>query len=174
MEVILLLIVGSIIYNVIENYLKNKNTVTLTNSHQPKNNSNNKEIDFGNDKKFEKQESHTVINNYYTQNNSYVQQNQYYKKSKSKDENKDHSEKIWKELGYRIKNGETYSYKFYGNKIFKPNQVEKIGSYQIRYSEHSLAKKLLNDTGSKNHAKDILVESYGLSETKAQKLLNNL
>mgnify|MGYP006995719158 CR=1 FL=1 len=121
----------------------------------------------------EKEEKTTIINhNYYTQNNVYVQQNNCYKKSKSK--NKDHSEKVWNNLGYRIKYRETFSYKMYGKEIFTPNQVEKIGSYQIKHSESGLAKKLLNNTGSKSHAKNILVNNYSLSESKAQKLLNNL
>lgn len=76
-------------------------------------------------------------------------------------------------MGYRLKSGETYSYKFYGNKIFTPKQVDKIGSCQIRYSETCLAKKLLNDTGSKSHTKDILVENYGLPESKARRLVNS-
>lgn len=174
MEFILFLIIVSIIYSVVENYSKNNNTSMPTNSHKPKHTFDNKEVNFDNNKEFEKKKETHIINNYYTQNNTYVQQNNYYKKSKSKDENKDHSEKKWKELGYRIKNGETYSYKYYGKEIFTQEQVEKIGSYQIRYSKTGLAKKLLNDTGSKSHTKDILVENYGLSETKAKKLLNNL
>jgi len=97
----------------------------------------------------------TIVNNYYTQNNIYVQQNNYH--NKSEDERKDHSEKVWKRLGYKVKYGETYSYKFYGNEIFKPSQVERIGSNQVKYSESGLARKLLNDTGSKKHTKDILV-----------------
>jgi len=62
----------------------------------------------------------------------------------------------------------------YGNEIYKPDQVEKIGSYQVHYSETGLAKKLLDNTGSKSHAKDILVDNYGLSESKAKRLVNNL
>ena len=111
----------------------------------------------------------TVVNNYYVQNNVYIQQNNYH--NKSKDENKDHSEKVWKRLGYKVKYGETYSYKFYGNEIFKPSQVERIGSNQVKYSESGLARKLLNDTGSKKHAKDILVNQYGYSQASAKSLV---
>ena len=114
----------------------------------------------------------TVVNNYYVQNNVYIQQNNYH--NKSEDENKDHSEEVWKRLGYKVKYGETYSYKFYGNKIFKPNQVERIGSNHVKYSESGLVRKLLNDTGSKNHTKNILVNNYGVSESKAKKLLYNI
>lgn len=118
-----------------------------------------------------KKDNENIVKNYYTQN-VYVQQNNYYNNSKSEDENKDHSEKVWKRLGYKIKNGETYSYKFYGNKIFTPDQVEKIGShYQIKYSETGLTKKLLKDTGSKAHTKNILIDNYGVSESRANKLV---
>lgn len=124
-------------------------------------------------KDFEK-ETQIVINNYYTQNNTYVQQNNYYKKPKIEDENKVHSEKVWKRLGYKVKHGETYSYKMYGKQIFKPDQVEKIGSYQIRYSQNGLAQKLIKNTGSKSHAKNILVDNYGLSKSEAQRLVNEI
>jgi len=111
----------------------------------------------------------TIVNNYYTQNNVYVQQNNYYEKPSQ--ELSDHTAKIWKRLGYSIKHGETYSYKFYGNEIFKPNQVERIGSNHVKYSESGLARKLLNDTGSKKHAKDILVNQYGYSQASAKSLV---
>jgi len=111
----------------------------------------------------------TAVNNYYVQNNVYIQQNNYH--NKSEDENKDHSEKVWKRLGYKVKYGETYSYKFYGNEIFKPNQVERIGSNHVKYSESGLARKLLNDTGSKKHTIDILVDSYGIPVNRAKFLV---
>lgn len=175
MEFILFLIVGGIIYSVIENYFKN-NATPKTDIHRQENNLSNSNTKpaVKTEVAESKKETQTIINNYYTQNNIYVQQNNYTKKSKSEDENKDHSEKVWKKLGYRVKGGETYAYKFYGNKIFTPDQVEKIGSYEIRYSETGLTKKLLNVTGSKSHTKDILVDNYGLSESKAQRLINSL
>ena len=194
MEFILLLIVGSVIYSAVENYFKNNNSKSKADGYLEKNNfdnfnakpsKSNDTVEWWNIKQDNisnintkptiktevvqevKKEAQTIIN-------IYVQQNNPYKKSKSKDENKDHSEKVWRKLGYKIKSGETYSYKFYGNKIFTPDQVEKIGSYQIRYSESGLAKKLLNNTSSKSHAQNILVENYGLAESKAQRLANSL
>jgi len=169
MEFLLLLIVGSIIYGFIVKHLETKDTNADINFLNKS--SNVVDTDEVKQRKA-KRENNTTINNYYTQNNIYVQQNNYSKKSKSKDTSTDHSEKVWNKLGYRIKRGESYSYKFYGNMIFTPDQVEKIGSYKVQYSETGLAKKLLKDTGSKSHAKDILVHNYGLSKSKAQNLLN--
>lgn len=189
MEWIILLVVGFVVYGYFDDNFKN-DTNSQSNSTQTKSAKqmleelNFDDADFHqiNKKSATKPEilhedtkNTTTINNYYTYNNIHVQQNNYYEKSKSEDENKDHSEKVWNRLGYQVKPGETYSYKFYGNKIYTPDQVEKIGShYQIKYSETGLTKKLLNDTGSKSHAKNILVQNYGLSESKATKLLNNL
>ena len=112
----------------------------------------------------------TTINNYYTQNNTYVQQNNY--NLKSNEENKDHSERVWNRLGYKIKQGETYSYKFYGNEIYTPEQVEQIECNQVKYSESGLTKKLLKDTKSKSLTQKILVDSYGLSKSEAKRLTN--
>lgn len=94
------------------------------------------------------------------------------------EELKDHTEKVWDKLGYRVKSGETYSYKFYGREIFTPDQVEKIGNYRNRIarpglSENQLKVKtiglaLVEKTGSKRAAKDILVEKYGLDEKTAK------
>lgn len=42
------------------------------------------------------------------------------------DEKKDHSEDVWKKLGYKIKFGERHTYKMYGRKIYKPDQVVKM------------------------------------------------
>ncbi|MEA1915145.1 MAG: hypothetical protein U9N30_07495, partial [Campylobacterota bacterium] len=92
--------------------------------------------------------------------------------SKSKDEYTDHSARVWKRLDYKIKYAESYSYKFYGNKIFTPEQVEKIGSnYQIKYSETGLTRKLLKDTGLKQLTKKLLINNYGLSRSKANELV---
>lgn len=124
-----------------------------------------------------KEEKPTVVNNYYTQNNVYIQQNNY--RNKSTDENKGHSAKVWKRMGYKVRYGETYSYKFYGNEIFTPDQVERIGSYNepLRL-ENGLSKNqkqakqlgysLVNKCGSKRKAKDILVEKYGFDENTAK------
>ena len=112
----------------------------------------------------------TPVNNYYVQNNYYIQQNNY-SKSKSADENKDHTAKVWKRLGYRVKAGKSYAYKFYGKEIYKPDQVELDSTYSIKYSKEGLAKKLLRNTGSKSMAKDILVKEYGVSEYEAKNLV---
>jgi len=108
-----------------------------------------------------------VTNNYYTQNNTYVQQNNYYNNS---GESKGHTKKVWKRLGYRVIPGESYAYKFYGNLVFNPNQVEKLSTNRVKYSEDGLAKKLLSNTKSKKMAKNILVKGYGYSESRAKNL----
>lgn len=162
MEFLLLLIGVSILYGLIENNSKRKDNNASTGI-------SNKPSNF-----VDKEENQTIINNYCTQNNVYVQQNNYHKKSQSNHKTKGHSEKIWNKLGYRIKRGESYSYKYYGNEIFTSAQVEKNSSYEIQYSETGLAKKLLHNTGSKNHAKNILVNNYGLSKSKAENLLSDI
>lgn len=123
--------------------------------------------DFVYSKKEEPKKS--VVNNFYIQKNTYVQQNNYY--NKSSEESKGHTEKVWKRLGYSIKYGESYAYKFYGNEIFKPNQVERLSTNRVKYSENGLAQKLLSDTKSKKMSKDILVKEYGYSETNAKNLV---
>lgn len=116
-----------------------------------------------------KKSEETIVNNYYIQQNVYVQHNNHY--GKSSKELSDHSAKAWKELGYSVKYGESYSYKFYGKEIFTPQQVEKSSSNRVKYSEDGLASKLLNDTGSKKFAKDILVREYDYSESNAKNLV---
>lgn len=98
--------------------------------------------------------------------------------NRSSEANKDHTEKVWNKLGYEVKPGETYDYKFYGREIFKPHQVQKIGNYRNRIaspglSENQLKVKtiglaLVEKTGSKRAAKDILVEKYGFDEQTAK------
>lgn len=118
---------------------------------------------------YTKSKETSVVNNYYVQQNIYVQQN--YQHHKSSKTNKDHSEKVWNELGYSVKRGETYAYKFYGNEIYTPDQVVKSSSNRVKYSEDGLATKLLNNTGSKKMAKDILVREYGYNESNAKALV---
>lgn len=96
----------------------------------------------------------------------------------SSEENKDHTAAVWERLGYQVKAGETYSYKFYGREIFKPHQVEKAGQYRNRIAKSGLSENqlkvktlglaLVEKTGSKRAAKDILVEDYGFSENTAK------
>lgn len=86
---------------------------------------------------------------------------------------KDHSEKVWNKLGYKVKNGEKCSYKFYGNEIFTPEQVERNISYKVKYSEIGLTKKLLENTCSEELTKQILIEKYGLNESKVNKLIRD-
>ena len=92
--------------------------------------------------------------------------------------NKDHTEKVWNKLGYEIIPGETYDYKFYGREIFKPHQVQKIGSYRTRIARLGLTENqlkvktiglaLVEKTGSKRAAKNILVDKYGFDEDTAK------
>lgn len=96
----------------------------------------------------------------------------------SSEENKDHTAAVWERLGYQVKAGETYSYKFYGREIFKPHQVERAGQYRNRIAKSGLSENqlkvktlglaLVEKTGSKRAAKDILVEDYGFSENTAK------
>lgn len=98
--------------------------------------------------------------------------------NRSSEANKDHTEKVWNKLGYEVIPGETYDYKFYGKEIFKPHQVQKIGSYRSRIaspglSENQLKVKtiglaLVEKTGSKRAAKDVLVDKYGFDEETAK------
>lgn len=117
-----------------------------------------------------------IINNYYVQNNIYVEVKEQSGK-KTKDEK--HTEKVWKDLGFSIKKGETYSSIFYGKELFTSEQVEKI-SYKKEplQLEHGLTtnqKKvkqlgytLVNKYASKRKAKDILVDKYGFDEKTAK------
>ncbi|NCD12242.1 MAG: hypothetical protein EOL93_06795 [Epsilonproteobacteria bacterium] len=73
-------------------------------------------------------ETKQTINNYYTQNNIYVQTTTPTSKAKGTD----HTAKVWRELGYQVKRGESYSYKHYGQEIYTPNQVERIGTLSYR------------------------------------------
>lgn len=98
--------------------------------------------------------------------------------SNKEDEDKDHTSAVWERLGYQVKAGETYSYKFYGREIFKSHQVVKAGCYRKRIASTSLSEKqikvktlglaLVEKTGSKRKAKDILVDEYGFSENTAK------
>lgn len=108
----------------------------------------------------------STVNNYYTQKNTYVQQNNYYNNS-----SKGLTERVWKRLGYSIKYGEKYSYKFYGNEIFTPDQVKMMSTNKVQCSENGLTKKLLSDTKSKKMTKNILVKQYGYSESNAKNLV---
>lgn len=114
-----------------------------------------------------KKKSDSTINNYYTQN-VYVNVKG---KNNQKSKLEQHTEKVWKDLGYCVREGEIYSSSFYGKKLFTSEQVEKIVPYKVKYSEIGLSRKLLNDTGSKSLTKKILVDKYGLSESKADKLI---
>mgnify|MGYP000132604392 CR=1 FL=1 len=104
--------------------------------------------------------------------------NEYSSKRQKSDSNRGHSKKVWERLGYRIKPGETYSYRYYGNEIFEPNQVEEIGKYRHQIQKTGLTERqlkvktlgsaLVKKTGSKRAAKDILVSEYGFEENTAK------
>lgn len=129
----------------------------------------------------EKTEPTTIVNNYYVQNNIYIKQEQT-SKANSYNELSDHSEKVWKRLGYKIKYGESYAYRMYGKAIYKPHQVERIGTSSQKLlsidSEYGLTKNqakvkrlgysLVNKCGSKKIAKDILIEKYDFDEDTAK------
>ena len=90
----------------------------------------------------EKADSSNVVIN--IQNNVYIH-NDYSNKSQG------HTEKVWREKGYEVNYGEVYSYMYFGNKIFKNNQVSRVSrkisrrnniSHQIQnprksYEEHT-------------------------------------
>lgn len=121
-------------------------------------------------------ESTTTTNNFYIQQNIYIQQNNNYTSS---EEHKDHSESVWRKMGYRVKYGQEYAYKMYGREIFTPDQVVKIDSnYEQLSLESGLTKNqkkvkqlgyaLVNKYKSKRKAKDILVEHYDFDEKTAK------
>lgn len=113
-----------------------------------------------------------TINIYNTQNIINVYESPSSKSKSRYSKNTDHTKNVWKKLGYKIKYGETYSYKFYGNEIFTPDQVESIKStLYVHTSENGLAHKLVSNTKSKRIAKDILVDEYGYTESEAKKLV---
>jgi hypothetical protein len=117
-----------------------------------------------------------IVNNYFVQNNVYAHYNP---NSSSNDSSKDHSKSVWERMGYRIKYGERYAYKMYGNEIFTPEQVEKT-SYEREtlQLENGLTKNqkkvkqlgyaLVNKVRSKRKAKDILIEEYDFDEDTAK------
>lgn len=99
-------------------------------------------------------------------------------KNKNYENNGGHSKRVWEQLGYSIKPGEIYAYKYYGNEIFKPCQVERKVSYRKQVARSGLTENqlkvktlgsaLVKRTGSKRTAKDILVEEYGFDENTAK------
>ena len=194
MEWFLLLIIGiTIVSSIIENVTKKESEFTNKRKLSSRDDQNKKNLEIIRSIKLDdipkndtveaeiiekKENRQTVINNHYTQN-VYVQQNNIYEKSKSKNENSSHTEKVWKRLGYRIKYGEIYSSNYFGNKLFTPNQVEKVGYCRKTLKvESNLSKNqkkvkqlgnfLVNKHGSKRKAKDILVDSYGFDERTAK------
>ncbi len=46
----------------------------------------------------------------------------------SSNKSEGHTARVWEKMGYTVKYGETYAYKFYGNEIFTEDQVVKKGS----------------------------------------------
>ncbi len=66
----------------------------------------------------------------------------------SSEELKDHTEKVWERLGYRVIDGEIYTYKMYGNEIYTPDQVEKVSAqHGYSQSETKGLKYILDDYG---------------------------
>jgi hypothetical protein len=60
-----------------------------------------------------------------------------------------HAERVWERMGYRVKYGETYAYKFYGNEIFTSDQVVKKV-----YSSHEGKKRFRRSRESETHTYD--------------------
>jgi len=157
--------------NVYENLTK-KDTDKSESNVSPKASSYTKRDDYCLDERVER----PVVHNHFTQN-IYVQQtNHYYTASK---ESKDHTAKVWKELGYSVKYGETYAYKFYGNEIYRPDQVERIGNrnepLQLEYGltknqrkVKQLGQAIVEKNHSKSLSKDILIDKYGFDEETAK------
>ena len=148
---------------------------TPTKSDKPKGSTPIKTYDYEEKNNETKNQPHT--NNVYIQNNVYVNVHQ----PKSSTKHTDHTEKVWNQLGYVVKEGETYAYKHYGNAIYTPDQVvsKKSISYkkplQIGYGLSANQEKvktlgyaLVEKCGSKRAAKDILVEQYGFDEETAR------
>ena len=164
MEVLLLIIGFALFVGYLSNNTSNsvKNTTSYTSqadifkSDEPKTNST-------------PQEEKATVNNIFIQQNTIniqVNNNQTNKGSGG------HTKKIWQKLGYKVKYGESYAYKFYGNEIYRPEQVESISTNYVKYSERGLIEELLRKTKSKYMTQKILVEQYGYPEVKAKKLLN--
>lgn len=124
-----------------------------------------------------KDDNNIVINNYFIKNELHIHNTT---QTSSDKECKDHTEKIWKELGYCIKSGETCSYKLYGREVFTPEQVVKKGVHAY-YPElpgtgrtknqkkvKALGFSLVKKYGSKRKAKIILIEEYDFDEDTAK------
>ena len=114
-----------------------------------------------------KKKMQSSVHNHYTQNNVYIQNNYGYKPEA-------HTVRVWKRLGYELSDGESYSYKYYGNEIYTEDQVRKISSsYGGQLSSNqkkvkSLGTALVRKSGSKHKARNILVDHYGFDEDTAK------
>lgn len=67
-------------------------------------------------------------------------------------------------------NSQASSYKSSTYNDIDDDDDEEDEYLQVHTSETGLARKLLNNTGSKRMAKDILVEKYGYSQSEAKGL----
>ena len=121
-----------------------------------------------------KRQNKSSIHNHYTQTNIYVQNN-FGTKVEA------HTSKVWKELGYEVIYGERYAYKYFGREIYTENQVRSVGNQHNRYAlsvnNHlssnqkkvkSLGYTLVNKYGSKQKAKNILIDHYDFDEDTAK------
>ncbi|WP_044411869.1 hypothetical protein [Thiomicrospira microaerophila] len=84
----------------------------------------------------------------------------------------DHSAEVWRRMGYRVKSGEAYAYRFYGREIYTPDQVVSINDYtgltRNQKRVKVLGSTLVAKTGSKAAAKTLLIEHYGFKESTAK------
>ena len=114
-----------------------------------------------------KKQMQSSVHNNYTQNNVYIQNN-YGNKPEA------HTSKVWKRLGYEVSYGENYAYKYYGNEIYTEGQVRKVSNaYGGQLSSNqkkvkTLGTALVKKSGSKQKAKNILVDHYGFDEDTAK------
>jgi hypothetical protein len=184
MEGILVIILVTLAFNVISSLLKRPkseiNSTIQTKSTKVDDTTIviDKVVPYNQDEQYKRNDSSDkyIVNNYFVQNNVYVHYNP---NSSSNDSSKDHSKSVWERMGYRIKYGERYAYKMYGNEIFTPEQVEKT-SYgrETLQLENGLTKNqkkvkqlgysLVEKVGSKRKAKDILVMEYDFDEETAK------
>lgn len=119
-------------------------------------------------------DKNTITNIYIQQNTVNIQVNNNHSKKGSGG----HTEQVWKKLGYKVKHGESYAYKHYGQEIYTKDQVVAIASYGSVLSLDGLSKNqkkvktlgqaLLEKVGSKRIAKDILVREYDFDEETAK------
>ena len=108
-----------------------------------------------------------VDTNLDTANELAKQQNQEIKKKASYDYDKLLDESLNSSVTNNYTQNNIYVQNNYSKKKKKKSYTK---TYSVHTSETGLAKKLLNNTGSKRAAKDILVDQYGYTQKEAKRL----